>query len=492
MAIPDLVLNTNKSSVDINNDRIIIRQSERGLILTAIIKAEDGTNYNLAGKTVQFAENKDGQKLVLDENVQVDSSKQGVIHYTLHKEVYSASGTGWFEIITNQGVVDTTQNFYIDVLKDAQINVDNDNYISSMEAQLNNLKATVQRVDDALNKKLTEYSNNANREINDAIAKCQQALNNATNELNGYQSKYASLEGQWNQTLNKINSDATDQRNGIQAKADQQVKDIQSRADSTNNLAVIEINKIKQDAAVAIQSVNTQRDATIKTAQEKYNQQLSSLQSDYNIWKANLNTDLTAQLKSITDQIASDKSATTQVHNEVVDIQKQIDDAKKAWDSVDFTKFVTGNQFKEAMSKKASGLKVRGLRGDYVMAVNANDSNIDATPSTQQAGLVDSGVLAAAVQALADAILDKNHYTKDEVNVMKQNLLDTVADQIKAVQDQVKTKADNQTVNANTQRITALENAGYIKYKDSGFSSAEEAQQWATDNHGIAIFDDGN
>lgn len=50
---------------------------------------------------------------------------------------------------------------------------------------------------------------------------------------------------------------------------------------------------------------------------------------------------------------------------------------------------------------------MRGLRGDYVMAVNANDSNIDATPSTQQAGLVDSGVLAAAVQALADAILDK-------------------------------------------------------------------------------------
>lgn len=41
-------------------------------------------------------------------------------------------------------------------------------------------------------------------------------------------------------------------------------------------------------------------------------------------------------------------------------------------------------------------------------------------------------------------------------------------------------------------KISTLENAGYIKGKFDGFSSAEEAQQWATDNHGIAIFDDGN
>lgn len=41
-------------------------------------------------------------------------------------------------------------------------------------------------------------------------------------------------------------------------------------------------------------------------------------------------------------------------------------------------------------------------------------------------------------------------------------------------------------------KISTLENAGYIKGKFDGFSSAEEAQQWATDNHGIAIFADGN
>ena len=112
MAIPDLVLSTDKTSTDINNNRITVRQSERGLVLNATIKAKDGTNYDLNGKNVQFADSKDGQKLVLDQNVQIDSSQKGVVHYTLEKDVFGASGTAWFEIITNAGdVIDTTQNF---------------------------------------------------------------------------------------------------------------------------------------------------------------------------------------------------------------------------------------------------------------------------------------------------------------------------------------------------------------------------------------------
>ena len=88
MAIPDLVLSTDKTSTDINNNRITIRQSERGLVLNATIKAEDGTNYDLNGKNIQFADSKDGQKLVLDQNVQIDSS-QKALYITLLKKMYS-------------------------------------------------------------------------------------------------------------------------------------------------------------------------------------------------------------------------------------------------------------------------------------------------------------------------------------------------------------------------------------------------------------------
>lgn len=489
MSLTQLILPTNKSISTVSDDTRTLNQDEKGLVQRFIILDANSQAYNLNDKKVQFNEQKSGGKAVIDDtNITYVDRNNGTIDYKLHPQVYTASGDCWLAIINNDGsVVDTTKKFHYNVEKSATITVDNDNYISSMDAQLANLKATVQRVDDTLNQKLVE----SDGKVNDAVAKCQQALSNAINELNNYQSKYASLEGQWNQTLNKINSDAINQENSIQAKADQQVKDIQSRADSTNDSAVAEINKIKQDAVVAIQSVNTQRDATIKTAQEKYNQQLSNLQSDYNSWKENLNTDLTEQLKSITDQIASDKSATTQVHTEVIEIKKQIEEAKKAWDSIDFARYVTSDQFKELMSKKASGLKVRGLGGDYIMTVDAQ-SNIDGTPNTTQPGLADMGILSAAIQTMADAILDKNHYTKLEADQMKQQVLDTVTDQIKTVQDQIKTKADVQSVTSNSNRITALENAGYIKYKDSGFASAEEAQQWAQQNHGIAIFNDEN
>lgn len=40
-------------------------------------------------------------------------------------------------------------------------------------------------------------------------------------------------------------------------------------------------------------------------------------------------------------------------------------------------------------------------------------------------------------------------------------------------------------------KVSTLENAGYVKGKFDGFTSADEAKQWSQQNHGIAIFDDG-
>ena len=78
---------------------------------------------------------------------------------------------------------------------------------------------------------------------------------------------------------------------------------------------------------------------------------MSDWQKDYNAWKAEKETDLTAQLKSITDQIDSDKSTTNQIHNELVDIQGQIEAVKKNLSSIDFTKFVTQEQLKTNLDK---------------------------------------------------------------------------------------------------------------------------------------------
>lgn len=39
-------------------------------------------------------------------------------------------------------------------------------------------------------------------------------------------------------------------------------------------------------------------------------------------------------------------------------------------------------------------------------------------------------------------------------------------------------------------KVSTLKNAGFVKGKFDGFTSADEAKQWSQQNHGIAIFDD--
>ena len=95
----------------------------------------------------------------------------------------------------------------------------------------------------------------------------------------------------------------------------------------------------------------------------------------YKITKAEKLADFTKSLQSLTDQINTGQADLTNFNKQLSDTKPELANMAKQLDSIDFARFVTGDQFKEAMSKKASGIKVRGLRGDYVMAVNANDSS---------------------------------------------------------------------------------------------------------------------
>ncbi|MEK3564159.1 DUF2479 domain-containing protein, partial [Lactobacillus crispatus] len=229
----------------------------------------------------------------------------------------------------------------------------------------------------------------------------------------------------------------------IQAKADQQLKNNQSANDA-------EIAKIKSDAqaqhdqiekakTAAIAAVNSQRDAAISKANADFKAKIDAFQKDYDAWKSTTLADFTKQLADIKTNISNDQST-------LKDFDKQLDYTKekltamtKQLDSLDFTKFVTGDQFKEAMSKKASGLKIMGLGGEYVMAVDQSDQNINGLPNSVQ-GLADIGVLSGALQVLADAILDKNHYTKPEVDKM-------VNDAKAAIMNTVNTKANASDLN---------------------------------------------
>lgn len=497
MSLAQITLTTNKSISNVGDYIRKIGQEERGQVLPVVVTDANGSAYDLTGKSIIFSENKDSGKYVVDDGKDSNSGKfdvpdpkSGKFNYTLQEQVYPESGTAWFDIVSQDGtVLDTTRTFRFVVIPNTTLHVNDDSYSSTLQALEAHYQAVISRTENntqqlvnSLTEKINQAISNGQKdvanELSDARAKLQQITTDADNLKNSWNAEFGTekqnftdLQNQWKAQTAKINQDANSQIQAINDNVAQQLKSNQSATDA------------------AIKEVNDQRDAAINQANTDFQNELNKLQQDYNAWKAEKLANFTESLQSLTDQINTDQADLTNFNEQLSDTKTELANMAKQLDSIDFARFVTGDQFKEAMSKKASGIKVRGLGGDYVMAVNTTDSNIDATPSASQPGLADMGILSAAIQTMADAILDKNHYTKDEADEMKQQVLDTVADQIKAVQDQVKIKADNQAVSANTQRITALENAGYIKYKDSGFASAEEAQQWSASNHGIAIYD---
>ena len=490
MTNDQLVLQVNKINISPDKTYVKYNQNERGKVIDINVIDNDGINaYDLTNKKIRFVDEKEDNKLIIDDEADNPShftranDTQGKFSYTFHDLVYQRSGIARFEIYTDSEHIDATANFEIQIENMTSTVVANESYISSFEGLVahyhNTVNTTVSETQqlinsltDKINRAISNGQNDVANELSDARAKLQQITTDANNLKNSWNAEFETekqnftdLQNQWKAQTAKINQDANSQIQAINDNAAQQLKNNQSANDA------------------AIKEVNGQRDAAINQANTNFQNELNKLQQDYNAWKAEKLADFTKSLQSLTDQINTDQADLTNFNKQLSDTKIELANMAKQLDSIDFARFVTGDQFKEAMSKKASGIKVRGLRGDYVMAVNANDSNIDATPSTQQAGLVDSGVLAAAVQALADAILDKNHYTKQEVDGIKQNILDTITNKTKDM-------ATTQDVAANAQRITALENAGFAKIKLDGFSTADDAKKWSADNNGIAMFAD--
>ena len=490
MTNDQLVLQVNKINISPDKAYVKYNQNERGKVIDINVIDNDGINaYDLTNKKIRFVDEKEDNKLIIDDEADNPShftranDTQGKFSYTFHDLVYQRSGIARFEIYTDSEHIDATANFEIQIENMTSTVVANESYISSFEGLVahyhNTVNTTVSETQqlinsltDKINRAISNGQNDVANELSDARAKLQQITTDANNLKNSWNAEFETekqnftdLQNQWKAQTAKINQDANSQIKAINDNAAQQLKNNQSANDA------------------AIKEVNGQRDAAINQANTNFQNEINKLQQDYNAWKAEKLADFNKSLQSLTDQINTDQADLTNFNKQLSDTKTELANMAKQLDSIDFARFVTGDQFKEAMSKKASGIKVRGLRGDYVMAVNANDSNIDATPSTQQAGLVDSGVLAAAVQALADAILDKNHYTKQEVDGIKQNILDTITNKTKDM-------ATTQDVAANAQRITALENAGFAKIKLDGFSTADDAKKWSADNNGIAMFAD--
>lgn len=546
MSLAQIVLTTNKTTSNVGDYVRKIGQGERGQILPVVITGANGEAYDLSDKNLVFSENKDSGKYVVDDGKDSRSGKftltdpqNGKFTYTLQEQVYSESGTAWFDIINADGtVLDTTVSFRFVVIPAPTLHVNNDNYSSTLEALqahyqgvIKNTETQTQNLINSLTDKINQAISNGQRDVANELTDMRTKLQDIQNRENGliqnwtadfnarkadfdklksdWQAQSKAISDSYQAKINEINTQAQSQHNDIQAKADQQLKNNQSANDA-------EIAKIKSDAQTqhdqiekakndAIAQISSQRDAAISKANADFKAKIDAFQKDYDVWKSSMLVDFTKQLADIKANISNDQSTLKDFDKQLDYTKEELTAMAKQLDSLDLTRFVTGDQFKEAMAKKASGLKVMGLGGEYVMAVDQSDQNINGLPNGVQ-GLADIGVLSGALQVLADAILDKNHYTKPEVDKMVNDaknaimgVVDTKANagdlnnkadksQIQSLSSQLESyKQENDNLkNENSQltnRVQTLENKQFIAHVAS-------EDQVASQTAPIVIVDD--
>lgn len=255
MSIPLLTLQTDKNTTSVDVDRITIRQSEGGLILKANLVSSTGSAYDLTNCKISFGENKNGGKMVDDDNIEVINAKAGQISYKLHTSVYQESGSAWFEIEddTNK-LIDTTTNFFIEVLKQADLPTENENYWSKAELMLTHVQAYLNKTQADLDKYKADNKGSIDRLFSDTA----NTLQSYKDKLADYNAKYQGLENAWNSKLTQLDAKAAqdfkNQRDNFNTQFTQFENDLKS--DLNNKLSAIttQVNQLQNSTLPALES----------------------------------------------------------------------------------------------------------------------------------------------------------------------------------------------------------------------------------------------
>ncbi len=160
-----------------------LRQSERGLSLTAQLSDYNGAPYDLTGMMVRFKDAKACGKSVSDDNVTIATDpKTGVVTYPVHSQVFAAKGIGWFEIYKTDGtLVDSTQNIPIVVDQDISGTIDNSDYISGLDGIKAQLQGIVNSAQQTLDNAVSG-ANTAATTANTAAQQAQELVNDIPND----------------------------------------------------------------------------------------------------------------------------------------------------------------------------------------------------------------------------------------------------------------------------------------------------------------------
>ena len=412
MSLAILTLPTNKSISTVSDHVRKIGQGEAGQKLEVIVTDADGSGYNLDGKTLEFSENKEGGKIVSDNDqgrFEIKDAKAGRFVYTLAPAVYAASGVAWFDITSADGsVIDTTKNFNIEVIENESIHVNNDNYVSSLASfethydgvikkAKEDSEALLTKIDGQLSQALADNNKKAADSLTDQKAQLQKLIN-STNQLQtdwnaqftkqkqsladvdaSWQTQSKKIQDDANSKIAEIESNADTQKNAIQQAADDQLKANKNAndaeiADVKKQLAD-ELAKIEADKATAIKGVTDARDKAIQDATDKLTAKLQSIQADYDSWKTSTVGDFQAKLDKLTQQLNTDEA-------DQASLRQVIDSAKEAVSKlhdVDFTVYAhksdLDNYYTKAEANQKLGQKITFVKCDSPQA--AHDASMN-------------------------------------------------------------------------------------------------------------------
>ena len=340
MSLAVINLPTNKTESTVSDHVRKIGQGEKGLTLEVIVMDADSSGYDLTNKVITFSENKVGGKIVVDsakENFERLNDTAGRFRYKLADAVYAASGEAWFSISTPSGdVIDTTKSFNIDVIEDATIHINNDNYVSTLTALETHYKSIIQRTEDdnaALLAKFNQEFQNAvdtgNSNIQKVIDSANQLISNWNTQIKNEQQAFEKLQSDWQTQTDQINADYESQKKAIQNDADSQLADN------------------KKAAADALTKLENDKQAAINKANIDFNNKLESIQNDYNSWKTTTIADFQKQLDQLKQELKDDEDA----QNSIREAIKAANNAISKINDVDFTLYVKHDELTAALAK---------------------------------------------------------------------------------------------------------------------------------------------
>lgn len=332
-----VTLSTNKQTTNLS--RVEVRDSDKGEILESFILNPDGTPYDLTNKSLVFNENKDDNKFVSDDNVEIVDERIGHITYQLHDQVHSARGTAWFDIIdkSNGSKIDSTTDFYIEVRDSLKCTVYNTTYIADLEKLKQQMETLLKQADGELQAELQKAEQQLDQELQ--------------NFRNQYNSLSAGFQNQFNAAQNARQQDYTNQKNAINQDWTNNKNQIwgQWNGDKAN------IDKQAQDTIQAIKDnakqVLDKDQADWNAKQHSWDDTFSRIVKEWQVKTNSLNNtvqDLTTKFGNIINELTDLMNKKLPDMNAKTDaVQAKVNELRASLGQIDWTSFAKDLELKK-------------------------------------------------------------------------------------------------------------------------------------------------